>query len=58
MRPANPQLLPIHVLRHFAVTFFGQNILLIFVAIILVSRLDMARIVRGQNPESEAQRVY
>ncbi len=33
----NPQLLPIHVLRHFAVTFFGQNILLIFVAIGMVS---------------------
>ncbi len=31
------------------VTFFGQNILLIFVAIGMVSRLDMARIVRGQT---------
>ena len=30
------------------VTFFGQNILLIFVAIGMVSWLDMARIVRGQ----------
>ncbi|ATA22254.1 oligopeptide transport system permease protein [Gibbsiella quercinecans] len=31
------------------VTFFGQNILLIFVAIGMVSWLDMARIVRGQT---------
>lgn len=31
------------------VTFFGQNILLIFVAIGIVSWLDMARIVRGQT---------
>lgn len=31
------------------VTFFGRNILLIFVAIGLVSWLDMARIVRGQT---------
>ncbi|MGL9774896.1 MAG: oligopeptide ABC transporter permease OppC [Sodalis sp. (in: enterobacteria)] len=31
------------------VTFFGQNIFLIFVAIGLVSWLDMARIVRGQT---------
>ena len=37
-------------------TFFGQNILLIFVAIGMVSWLDMARIVRGQTPESEAQK--
>ncbi len=29
--------------------FFGQNILLIFVAIGMVSWLDMARIVRGQT---------
>ena len=33
------------------VTFFGQNILLIFVAIGMVSWLDMARIVRGQRKE-------
>lgn len=31
------------------VTFFGRNILLIFVAIGMVSWLDMARIVRGQT---------
>ncbi|MBE5202087.1 oligopeptide ABC transporter permease OppC [Pectobacterium quasiaquaticum] len=31
------------------VTFFGQNMLLIFVAIGMVSWLDMARIVRGQT---------
>ncbi|ARD16947.1 oligopeptide ABC transporter permease OppC [Edwardsiella piscicida] len=31
------------------VTFFGQNILLIFIAIGMVSWLDMARIVRGQT---------
>lgn len=31
------------------VTFFGQNILLIFVALGMVSWLDMARIVRGQT---------
>lgn len=31
------------------ITFFGQNILLIFVAIGMVSWLDMARIVRGQT---------
>ncbi|MEY4475054.1 MAG: oligopeptide transport system permease protein oppC [Pseudomonadota bacterium] len=31
------------------VTFFGQNIFLIFVAIGMVSWLDMARIVRGQT---------
>ncbi len=31
------------------VTFFGQNILLIFAAIGMVSWLDMARIVRGQT---------
>ncbi|MCV6069220.1 ABC transporter permease subunit, partial [Escherichia coli] len=31
------------------VTFFGQNIRLIFVAIGMVSWLDMARIVRGQT---------
>lgn len=31
------------------VTFFGQNILLIFVAIGMVSWLDIARIVRGQT---------
>lgn len=30
-------------------TFFGQNIFLIFVYIGLVSWLDMARIVRGQK---------
>ncbi len=40
------------------VTFFGQNILLIFVAIGMVSWLDMARIVRGQTLSLEAQRVY
>lgn len=31
------------------VTFFGRNIFLIFVAIGMVSWLDMARIVRGQT---------
>lgn len=31
------------------ITFFGQNILLIFIAIGMVSWLDMARIVRGQT---------
>jgi oligopeptide transport system permease protein len=31
------------------VTFFGQNIFLIFIAIGMVSWLDMARIVRGQT---------
>lgn len=31
------------------VTFFGQNILLIFIALGMVSWLDMARIVRGQT---------
>lgn len=35
------------------VTFFGQNILLIFVAIGMVSWLDMARIVRGQTLSSK-----
>lgn len=32
------------------VTFFGQNILLIFVALAMVSWLDMARFVQGQTP--------
>ncbi|SUH37144.1 oligopeptide transporter permease [Salmonella enterica subsp. enterica] len=45
----DPQLIPVYVLCDFAVTFFGQNILLIFVAIGMVSWLDMARIVRGQT---------
>ncbi|TOM55575.1 peptide ABC transporter permease, partial [Vibrio parahaemolyticus] len=31
------------------VTFFGQNLFLIFLAIGMVSWLDMARIVRGQT---------
>ncbi len=41
--------LPVYVLRHPASDLFGQNILLIFVAIGMVSWLDMARIVRGQT---------
>lgn len=45
----DPQLLPVYVLRHPAGDLFGQNILLIFVAIGMVSWLDMARIVRGQT---------
>lgn len=40
------------------VTFFGQNILLIFVAIGMVSWLDMARIVRGQTLSLKRKEVY
>ncbi len=40
------------------VTFFGQNILLIFVAIGMVSWLDMARIVRGQTLSLKRKEFY
>ena len=53
------QLLPVYALRHPAGDlFFGQNILLIFVAIGMVSWLDMARIVRGQTLSLKRKRVY
>ena len=40
------------------VTFFGRNIILIFVAIGAIAWLDMARIVRGQTLNKNYQAAH